>query len=66
MVDAERLDGVTPLLLAAQEGHVGRHHHCLHRGGGSDPDQVFGYQATRFRHKRGIWTNKKSWLKVFI
>ena len=27
MVGAERVDGVTPLLLAAQEGHVGHHHH---------------------------------------
>ena len=27
VVGAERVDGVTPLLLAAQEGHVGRHHH---------------------------------------
>ena len=42
-MDAQRVDGVTPLLLAAQEGHVGRHHHFLHRGGKSD-------QATRFRN----------------
>ena len=30
VVGAERVDGVTPLLLAAQEGHVGRHHHSCH------------------------------------
>ena len=31
VVGAERVDGVTPLLLAAQEGHLGRLHHFLHR-----------------------------------
>ena len=30
VVGAERVDGVTPLLLAAQEGHLGRPHHFIH------------------------------------